>query len=95
MELRWIVLNFILSVQVLCFVHCQAKLSPLLGYKALARENGPFFWFSLSVNQTVPTDFSLALELKLVCASAVPLIISMHTVFFVCKLISELMPPTD
>lgn len=81
MELRWIVLNVILSLQALCFVHCQVKLLPLLGYKALAYANGSFLCFSLSVIQTVPTDFSLALELKLVCASAVPLIISMCTVF--------------
>lgn len=35
---------------------------------------------SLSVSQTVPADFSLPLELKLVWASAVALIISMRTV---------------
>lgn len=76
-------LNVILSLQALCFVHCQMKLLPLLGLKALAHANGPFLCFLLSVIQTVPTDFSLALELKLVFASAVPLIISMRTVFCV------------
>lgn len=72
MELRWIVLNVILSVQALCFVHCQVKLLPLLGYKAPAHKKWPVPLFPISVIQTVPKDFSLALELKLVCASAVP-----------------------
>lgn len=74
-------LNVILSLQALCLVRCRMELFPLLVYKALAHANGPLLCFSLPVIQTVPADFSLTLELKLVCASAVALIISMRTVF--------------